>query len=433
MDSTQFTIENNTCIISSNLLDELDYIVGGYGKPTIESLFNLNTFIEAYILSSYFIITKEELDHIKITSKVLFPNGRPIADLIVKSHRLYSVGGLGNRIMRCVYVNKTSKKDNETIENAISEFIIRDVEKIKSSLKISNLSSPVEDITTFSVGFGETQILIGETTNKPFEIVKSFFDSITNYNTQAALPLFTYKQQFNELRKKAISKDIYRTICEIQGQNIADAEKYLGGEIQLLPQFVSIVLSKAKNREDILTVLKGVRDDFTDFRLCCEKFEKNLNDSTTIKEQIEAIKEYKNFWAILVKKYTDKTSRILFRFIDVMKDSDYEDAADSAIDNQSVSEILNDLNLGKIAGKTGILAWEKIKEKRILNKFKGVTNLWSLIENSPNINSQIKDIERIFGSSIDRNKVNTARLYLKAIEKTSAQKVLPPNIEATNV
>ena len=422
---SKLTIENNTCILSSYLMDELDYILGGYGQPTVESIFNLNAFIEAYILSSNFIITKQEFDHIKITSKLLFPNGRPIFDLIAKSENLSLVGGFGNPLMQCVYVEKVDEKNEKTLENAINKFSERDADRIKKTFVLSDLYHPVESVKTFTIGFQETSIIIGEATNKPFEIVKSFYDTITNYNVQSALPFFTYKQQFNELRKKAISKEIFKTICDIQGQEIDDAENYLGGEIQAIPQLVSIVLSKAKNREDIPKVMLEIRNDFTDFRKCCENFEKVLAEAKTIKEQIDAIKEYKKFWATLVKKYTDKTSRILFRFIDMAKDSDYEKSIDGIIDTQSASDVIKDLNLGKVAGKAGILAWDKIKEKRILNKFKGVVDLWSLLEKSPSIDFQIKNIERIFNVQIDRNKLQLAKNYLQSIEKNDSRKVLP--------
>jgi hypothetical protein len=187
----KFKIENNTCIISSYLIDELDYIVGGYGQPTLESIFNLNAFIEAYILSSHFIFNKQELDHVNITSKVLFPNGRPIFDLVSKSGNLFSVSGMGNSIMQCVYVDKADQKDNATAQQAITSFQARDSDKIKSCLVLSDLSLQIDTVKTFTVGFGETQIIIGETTNKPFEIVKNFYESISNYNVQAALPIFT--------------------------------------------------------------------------------------------------------------------------------------------------------------------------------------------------------------------------------------------------
>jgi len=433
MKDQKLTIENNSCIISSNLLDELDFVIGGYGQPTVEFIFNFNAFVEAYILSSNFILTHREFEHIDITKKVLFPNGRPIFDLILKSKNLSIVSGFGDNVMQCVYVDKVEKSDNETAVKAIEIFCERDHERIKKNFILSDFSKSIESVKTYSVGFtgkkeefgGTNQVLIGETTNKPFEIVKSFFNTITNYNVQAALPVFTYQQQFQELGKKAISKEIYRTICDIQGQNIKEAENYLGGEMQTIPPLVSIVLSKAKNREDIPKALLEIREDFTDFRNCCENFEKSLNEAKTIKEQIEAIKSYKNFWATLVKKYSENTSRIMFRFLDIAKDSDYENALDGVIDSQSADELFKDLNLGKVAGKIGILAWDKLKEKRILNKFKGVVNLWSLLENSPTIDKQINDIERIFNTGLDHKRLLIAKKHLETIKKNMPNSTLP--------
>ena len=434
MTGNKLTIEHNSCMISSNLLDELDYVIGGYGKPTIEFIFNFNAFIEAYILSTNFILPDHELEHIRITQKVLFPNGRPILDLVIKTKNLTSIGGLGNKISQCVYVDKVEKNDNDTANKAVEAFCLRDVERIKRNLVLSDFSNPVDGVKTYSIGFAgkdqpefgsKNQVIIGETTNKPLEIVKTFFNTITNFNVQAALPVFTYQQQFQELAKKAISKEIYRAICDIQGQTIEDAESYLGSELQAVPPLVSIVMSKSKNIADIPKALKDIRDDFTDFREGCEKFEKRLNEADTIKEQTEAIKDYKQFWATLVKKYSNKTSRIMFRFLDIAKDSNYENALDNLIDNQSADEVFKDLNMGKIAGKAGILAWDKFKEKRILNKFKGVANLWSLLENTPTIERQIKDIERVFNASLDRNRIFVAKKHLQTIKKTVPNSTLP--------
>lgn len=434
MADTKLTIEHNTCMVSSNLLDELDYVIGGYGKPTIEFIFNFNAFIESYILSSNFIIPHYEYEHIQITKKVLFPNGRPIFELLIKTGKLAFIDGLGNPIKQCVYVDKVEKKDNETALKAIEAFCERDSQRIKNNFILSDFLIPTEDVKTYSVGFAgkdqpefgsKNQVIIGETTNKPFEIVKTFFNTITNFNVQAALPVFTYQQQFQELGKKAISKEIYRTLCDIQGQNVEDAENYLGSELQTIPPLVSIIMSKAKSRDSIVTALKEIRDDFTEFRQCCEKFEKRLNEATTIKEQINSIRDYKEFWATLVKKYADKTSRIMFRFLDIAKESDYEDALDNFIDNQSADGVFKDLNMGKVAGKAGILAWEKFKEKRILNKFKGVVNLWSLLESSPTIDKQIKDIERVFNTTLDRNRVLIAKKYLATIKRNAPNGTLP--------
>lgn len=433
MNDQKITIEHNTCIISSNLLDEMDFVIGGYGKPSVEFIFNFNAFVESYILSSHFILTHREVEHINITKKVLFPNGRPIFELLMKSNKVSVYSGFGDNIMQCVYVDKVPNSDNETALKAIETFCERDSERIKNNFILSDFSKSIESVKTYSVGFtgkkeafgGLNQVLIGETTNKPYEIVKSFFNTITNHNVQAALPVFTYQQQFHELGKKAISKEIYKTVCDIQGQTIEDAENYLGGELQTIPPLVSIILAKSKNTDDIVNVLKEIRDDFTDFRNCCEKFEKTLNEAKTIKEQVEAIKDYKKFWATLVKKYSDKTSRIMFRFLDIAKESDYENALDNIVDTQSADDLFKDLNMGKVAGKAGFLAWDKIKEKRILNKFKGVVNLWSLLEDAPTVDNQIKDFERVFNTKIDRNKISFAKKHLQSIRNNAPINTVP--------
>lgn len=174
MTDRKLTIEHNSCMISSNLLDELDYVIGGYGKPTIEFIFNFNAFIEAYILSSNFIIPHHEAEHIRITQKVLFPDGRPIFELIVKSKCLTSISGLGNRITQCVFVEKVESNNNEAAMTAIETFCLRDADRIKKTFVLSDFSNKIEGVKTYSIGFagkdqpefgGKSQVVIGETTN----------------------------------------------------------------------------------------------------------------------------------------------------------------------------------------------------------------------------------------------------------------------------
>lgn len=88
MAEDKITVNNNACIVSSILLDELDYVVGGYGQPTVEFIFNFNAFLEAFILSSNFIMFQQDLEHVQITRKVLFPQGRPVFDLMLNQNRL---------------------------------------------------------------------------------------------------------------------------------------------------------------------------------------------------------------------------------------------------------------------------------------------------------------------------------------------------------
>jgi len=417
MTQEKITIEHNSCLLSSSLLDELDYFIGGYGDPSIEFIFNFNSFLESFVLSSNFILSKQEFDHINITKTTLFPNGRPVFELFNQPNiRLDIFQGLGNKLMRCIHVENIKKPSNKAVKSMIAAFAKKEPEKIKETLILSDLSTKIESVTTFNVGFGKEQMMIGETFNRPLEIVQTFFNSINNYNIQAALPVFTFKQQIEELNKKAISKDIYETLCFIQGQKVNNAEKYLGNEIQTIPPLVNIVLSKCKNREDIPKVMLEIRNDFTKYRECCEQHEKNLMEAQTVKEQLEAIDEFKEFWTVLVKKYSDGNSRLLYRFVDVAKESNIENSVENSIDSLSTESLLKDLNLVKVAGKIGGLAFDRIKQKRILNRFKGVTNLWSLIDGSPALNLQLNNIERVFDVQLDQGKLATVKKYMSEIK-----------------
>lgn len=139
----KLTIEHNSCIISSNLLDELDYFIGGYGKPTVEFIFNFNAFVESYLLSSHFILTQRELEHINITKEVLFPNGRPILEMLYKTKNISAIGGFGNNITQCVYVDKVEKNDAETAQKAIDTFRQRDSDRIKNNFILSDFTKPI--------------------------------------------------------------------------------------------------------------------------------------------------------------------------------------------------------------------------------------------------------------------------------------------------
>ena len=203
---------------------------------------------------------------------------------------------------------------------------------------------------------------------------------------------------------------------EIQNEKVEDSKKFLGGELQIIPPLVSIILSKTTSLDKLTEVICEIRDDFSNFRESCEQYEENLNNAKTIKEQILIINSYKEFWKSLVKKYGQENSKLIYRFLSIAKESDYEKSLDNTIDNLSFKDTFNDFNIGKVAGKIGFLAFDKFREKRILNRFKGVSNLFSLIENSPAINQQIKDIERIFKTEFNRKKLSNAKVYLSKIK-----------------
>ena len=70
-----------------NLLDELDWVVGCYGKPTSQFLYSLNTFVETYVLIDHIFVSSHDAFHLNLIQP-FFPKGRPILETLVKDKEL---------------------------------------------------------------------------------------------------------------------------------------------------------------------------------------------------------------------------------------------------------------------------------------------------------------------------------------------------------
>lgn len=56
----------NVAYLNFSLIDELDYVIGGYGKPNQEFIFTLNSFIESYVLNDIFHFSFLEWSHFNL-------------------------------------------------------------------------------------------------------------------------------------------------------------------------------------------------------------------------------------------------------------------------------------------------------------------------------------------------------------------------------
>ncbi len=56
----------NSTYISINLIDELDYVVGGYGQSNAVFIYSLNAFLEAFIFNNHFYVSGQEASHFQI-------------------------------------------------------------------------------------------------------------------------------------------------------------------------------------------------------------------------------------------------------------------------------------------------------------------------------------------------------------------------------
>ena len=88
----------NSAYLNLNLLDELDYVIGGYGKANQEFIFSLNNFIETFVLNEHFMFSEREWNHKILTSNAIFPNGRPISNILFKKGDRFSIVGFPQQI-----------------------------------------------------------------------------------------------------------------------------------------------------------------------------------------------------------------------------------------------------------------------------------------------------------------------------------------------
>ena len=408
-------IDYNSTYISSNLIDELDYTIGEYGKPNVTFIYSLNAFIEAFVLNSNFYLTDKEFKHISLLSKSIFPNGRPILELLSKNKKVSIISGIGNNIGQVTGIIKTDLSNPITYQEKINKFINEGLNTEiarEKYLKISSLNNENLNLKYLSIGKVEDGLIALESSDTPEQFYNSFLAATTDSNLQAALPFYSYDFQVTNLKNKGISKEIIGRITNAFHNKQEELYNYFGLSNQKIPPLVNILLSQCNSISDVPNKLLQLDKDFTELRSSTIIYETRLNQSKTIKEQLEAIDDYNKFWEVFNRKY-NSSSRLLFNFWEVSDNMETEKAVDKAIDNSDISNIVEDLNLGKLIGKSSKKLIDYYKEKKILKRFRGVTDIWNLYNSSPNIKNNIKNFEKVFDVKLDPNDLKSIQQKLK--------------------
>lgn len=411
-------LDYNSTYISSNLIDELDFIIGGYGKPNAIFIYTLNSFLESFILNSSFYISTQELGHIQIISKSLFPNGRPILELLSKTKMLSAIGGIGNEIGQVVSIGKFDNSNPTSYQERIQEFINNGFETIqarKDYLVLSEIEQSKTKLPYLNIGKVSDGFVATVSNNSPEEFYKKLILATKGTNVQATLPFYSFKYQIEEIQNRGIGREIITNISDsfINKQNRVN--QYFGYTNQAIPPLVIILLSQCKNINDIPAKMLQLREDFTKLRNSVVQYEKRLTEAISFKEQIEAIDELNEFWTVFNKKYTENR-RLLYQFWELAEESNYEDSMDKAIDKADTSNIIEDLNAGKVIGKGAKKIFDWYKDKKIINRFRGVTDIWTLFENSPNINTHLTEFERIFETKIEVEELQKLNIKISEIK-----------------
>jgi hypothetical protein len=405
------TIGYNSTYISLNLLDELDYYLGGYGKPNIEFLFTLNTFVESFIGSSAFYTSLDELNHLNLTAPALFPNGRPILNLVVREGGLKFVNGVVDNPANEIYRDQTS---NRPRKEAQQDFVIEYGSTIHGKYFIkSDISKSVERIPLITSKFEDDYFIVSEILSTSDELISNLMSVSKTSSIQTTLPIYLYGRQLDSLNKTPYSIESLQHIAKLHETNLDELVKSLKFQYLPIPPFTSILLSQVNSISEIPQKLSQLRADFQDLRTKFVELEQDIYESSNIKQQHEAYKKFKEFWSTFNKKYVDKRHRIFWGSLDISEGAEIDKAADTLFDTGNISEAAKDLNMGKIAGNiiSKTLNWNK--DRKIINRFKGLTNIWELFQESKGITQQVNHFERLFSVKYSTTEINNVHTFVK--------------------
>ena len=368
MNPEEFTLGYNSTFTLANFFDELDAVIGGLKAPDYNFIFNFNSFVESFVLTDSFILHQQDYSQIQLFGNAIFPNGRPIFDLVNRNEmlRIFDMPtGASGRIAKAIYVENFEEylPQEELIKSMLNNFRGKNKELISNNLykNINSLTyqNKIKIYNYFQRE--ECQFIVGEYTRDINEFLASIFLAFSNQSINTLLPQYGVKKQLEEFKKINYSKKTFDNLLKSQDKLFENVLDYFGYTNQPVPPLTSILLSRCSNMGEIPEKLLQLRIEFSDLREVAVSFEEQIANVQTMKEQNELIKIYDNFW----NTYDSSQNiihRTFFRFWDT--------------NNKMIPQF----------------------------KHQGINNIKNITENRPSFNKQINDVERIFKVKINSKK-----------------------------
>ncbi|GAB4508112.1 MAG: hypothetical protein Tsb004_05450 [Allomuricauda sp.] len=414
-------IPRNVAYLNFSLIDELDYVIGGYGKPNQEFIFTLNSFIESYVLNDVFHFSFLEWSHFTNTNKITFNNGRPIYSILInegdkilfrdwigefKGLVMLSEPVIKGKVENQFYIDKFQKEASDEVKDKYFRPVIFLNQDEKFPYLYRNFG--------FNKEPKESRYLILAIERSQKELLRGLYTGNSDINCHACMPFSGMNAQYSHNKALLPSNQSYKLLSKIYNQKIENLHTYSGYKKIPIPPLVSIVLSQCKDRSDIPSKLKQLRADFTELRNSFSELEDRIENADNIKQQIEAIEEIRKFWIAFSKKYENDNHRLIHHFWDIKKASKANDAFEGVLDSgDNFQEFLTNLNAIALVGKITEKTYSFFKDRKSLNRFQGIIDLWELSQKTPALKKQAKDYERIFNVQIDTKELD--RLYKQAV------------------
>lgn len=375
----------NASLTVVNLLDELDWVVGGYGKPTPQFLNSLNTFVESYLFTDSIFVSSSDLQHLNLASPA-FPDGRPIVNILIEDKILRIIiegpDHLKDDIGTVIYTfevaeGKTLETDTEWFDRYRSDVDKQCLSGLIPSYEIGYMPETTPLLILGGVK-GIRKHMIALVERDVSKCLRSILLLSSGSRLHPALPLYAAKAQVDFFKMVTPSMRLYGKLADIHNVKVEKLLKHRGYHEISIPPLTSILLSRCNDRTDFPAQLRKLRSEFQDLRDAGRSHEQRIENASTLGEQIKAIEEFDEFWEVFSKKTKHRTTRLIYRFWDIVKEGSPMKCFTKTVDN--------------------LVAWDQ--DQFILNRYKGLMDIWRLTRNIPPVQSQLRDVERIFGTAI---------------------------------
>lgn len=378
----------NCSLTLANLLDEVDGVVGGHRAPTPQFLHSFNTFVESCVLTDALYVPLLDAEHLSLAAPA-FPGGRPVTGMLIRDKLLRAIGegpdalrgGTGKVIHAfSVAEGKTPETDRRWFREYTRDIRERGCLDLFPSYGIGAAprTTPLLVVCGGRAAGNYAVAMADRDVSRCIQLVLSFS---SGSRLHPALPLYAAKAQAGFFPGEVPSVDLYARIADIHRVKVEELLKFTGYRQVPIPPLASILLSRCRGREDIPDQIRMLRAEFQGLRDAGRSHQEQLEAASSLDEQFRVMEEFNEFWEAFARKTKHKTTRLIYRIWDVIKEGDPWKIVTKSVDR--------------------LAAWDQ--DRAILNRYKGLMDIWRLTRNIPPVQRQLLDVERVFGSAIAEN------------------------------
>jgi hypothetical protein len=366
------------------VLDELDLLAMGVRKLSPSSLYALTAFTEAFVLTDQFLFPWEDVMHVNLTSAA-FSERPPVSALLFDSG-LVAIFDLPPRpptevlVLKPLYDLQCSSEELKSgawipaYRDAVRPMLSEQLFKLPDNLARAN--NYVLGIYDFSTESPHRLVVLRE--RRLSDVFVYILSECFTARLHPLVPPQALDIAATFFADAPPGLELYRRVADIHHVKVDELLCHRGVRHLYLPPLVSILLARCKSPADLPIQLRELRAEFAPLREAISSHQQRLIAATSLREQIEAIDEFNEFWETYSRKLRSPSQRLLYRTWDIVKTANPIRWFTDTID------VLGQFD----------------RERQVVNRFATLPNVLEMAIATPNIHQQISALERLFGSQM---------------------------------